>query len=349
MNLAREQFKTIDLSDPFFDSLKTDYAEFPTWFNKKAQDHAYVFRSDEDTIEGFLYLKVETDALSDTTPPLPARRRLKVGTMKINPHGTKLGERFLKKIFDHALVEGVDEIYVTAFQKHQALIALLAKYGFKQQAVKKSDNGKELVLVKEMLEEEEDSLARYPLVKLGGNRVYLLSLHPDWHTRLLPDSILKSEDASIVQDVSHSNSIHKVYLTAMHGVDALRPGDVLVIYRTTDGAGPAHYRSVVTSLCVVEDMRHIDSFASRQAFLDYCEPYSVFTRAELERFWKTKRYPFVFRFTYNFAFPKRVTRGAMIEDMGLSADVYWGFMRLTKKQLRTILAGAKLDEDLVVD
>lgn len=34
VNLEKVQFKTIDLSDPFFDSLKSDYLEFPNWFKK---------------------------------------------------------------------------------------------------------------------------------------------------------------------------------------------------------------------------------------------------------------------------------------------------------------------------
>lgn len=36
--LAYEQFKNIDLSDPFFDSLKADYEEFPTWFQKNQKN-----------------------------------------------------------------------------------------------------------------------------------------------------------------------------------------------------------------------------------------------------------------------------------------------------------------------
>lgn len=34
MNLEYIDFIDVDLDDPFFDSLKSDYQEFPDWFKK---------------------------------------------------------------------------------------------------------------------------------------------------------------------------------------------------------------------------------------------------------------------------------------------------------------------------
>lgn len=349
MTLLKEKFEDIDLADPFFDSLKADYAEFEEWFRRKGGEHAYVFRGESGLVEGFLYLKPESGPLSDVQPPLPAADRLKVGTLKINPHGTRLGERFIKKIFDHAVSENKTEVYVTIFEKHHALVSLFERYGFDRTATKTTANGVELVLVKAMGKVRTSLLQQYPLVKLGSQAVYLLSLQPQWHTRLLPDSILKTEDGSIVEDVSHSNSIHKVYLAAMTGMERLQTGDILLIYRTTDNLGAARFRSVATSVCVVEEYRSISSFASEGDFVRYCAPYSVFSQQELERFWTTKRFPHLVRFTYNFALPRRVTRGRMIDEMGFDGDAYWGFMPLTHEQFRAVLGAASLDEDLVVD
>lgn len=349
MNLIYRKFSEIDLSDLFFDSLKSDYEEFEDWFGRKANECAYVFYRDDGAIDGFLYLKIEKGAVDDVSPPLPPATRVKVGTLKINPHGTRLGERFLKKIFDHAIVRQVSEIYVTSFAKHQALVALFQRYGFVQQATKTTANGLELVLVKNMHEVSNDVLMSYPLVQVAGRSIYLLSLYPKWHTRLLPDSILKNEDASIVQDVSHTNSIHKVYLAGMRGMENLRPGDVILIYRTGDGAGPAHYRSVATSVCVLEEYRSIHSFSSRTDFLAYCSSYSVFTEQELGQFLEKKRYPHVLRFTYNIALPKRVTRGTMIEELGFDAGAYWGFMPLSYQQFASVLTAGGLDEGLIIN
>lgn len=349
MNLSYQRFNDINLDNPFFNSLKMDYNEFEEWFIKKAAEFAYVFAADDGSIQGFLYLKIENEALEDVDPPLPPAKRVKVGTLKINPHGTRLGERFLKKIFDHAVTQNADEIYVTVFEKHDALVKLFKRYGFRQKATKTTENGTELVLVKSMSNEGKSILGRYPLVKVGDQSIYLLSVYPQWHTRLLPDSILKNEDASIVQDVSHTNSIHKVYLAAMQGMEDLNAGDVVLIYRTTDGAGPAHYRSVATSVCVIEEYRNIYSFSSKEDFITYCSKYSVFEENELDKFWVRKKYPHILKFTYNFALPKRVTRGKMIEDLNFIADDYWGFMKLSPEQFRSVIRAGELNEGLIIN
>ena len=350
MNLERKQFKDLNLGDPFFDSLKADYVEFEQWFQKKADHWAYVFLDEADeSVQAFLYLKVEDGAVADVTPPLPAARRLKVGTLKINPHGTKLGERFLKKVFDHAVEDHTKQAYVTVFPKHTGIVTLFERYGFSKVGEKTTKNGTELVLLRDVLPNSGNILFDYPVVHFKGRHIYLLALYPIWHTRLLPDSILKNEDARIVQDISHTNSIHKVYLAAMPGMGQLERGDVLVIYRTSDNQGAAHYRSVATSICVVEEYRNIQSFKTETEFLGYCRPYSVFTEEELADFWRRKRYPHIIRFTYNVALTKRVNRKAMIEELGMDSEARWGFMPMTTQQLSGLLTRGEVDEGLVVD
>ncbi|WP_058499719.1 hypothetical protein [Legionella gratiana] len=348
VNLEKVQFKTIDLSDPFFDSLKSDYLEFPNWFKKKSEEFAYIFRNDSGLIDGFLYLKQESEAIPDVIPPLPPKQRIKVGTMKINAHGTKLGERFLKKIFDHAIFESVSEIYVTVFPHHTNLVTLFERYGFNCTAEKITQNGKELVLIKKMFGPYADIISNYPLINIAGQKIYLLSLYPKWHTRLLPDSILKGENSNVVQDISYTNSIHKVYLASMKGMDNLKKGDVLVIYRTNDNKGPARYRSVVTSICVLEEYKSIYEFKELEQFLAYCDPYSVFEKSELEDFWKNKKYTHIIRFTYNLALRKRIIRDDLINQIGLNEHDYWGFKPLTNEQFLEIIKRGEIDESLIV-
>lgn len=212
MPIGIRKFSAIDLADPFFDSLREDYSGFDAWFRKKGEESAYVFTTDEGALDGFLYVKFEKGSVDDVHPALPPRRRLKIGTFKINAHGTRLGERFLKKVFDHALAENVDELYVTVFPKHTALKRLFERYGFRQVATKGPTDMPEDVLMRELFPSEGSLEERYPLVRLSGQSAYSLSIYPKWHTRLFPDSILRNEDASIVEDISHTNRIHKVYL-----------------------------------------------------------------------------------------------------------------------------------------
>ena len=55
----RIKFSEINLNDPFFDSLKDDYIEFPEWFKKKCfqEEYSFVFK-DEAGIGAFIYLKI---------------------------------------------------------------------------------------------------------------------------------------------------------------------------------------------------------------------------------------------------------------------------------------------------
>ena len=82
-NLQYRQFADIDLDDPFFDTLKQSYREFPDWFRRKACERAYVFYGDRGLIDGFLYLKEEPAVINDCSPNLTTvyeKGWLKVGT-----------------------------------------------------------------------------------------------------------------------------------------------------------------------------------------------------------------------------------------------------------------------------
>lgn len=350
MNLETVTFGSLPLDAAFFDSLREDYPGFDAWFRRKAAEPAMISRdSSSSEIAGFLYLKVEEGPLTDIAPERPSARRLKVGTLKVTPHGTRLGERLVKKIFDRAAAEHVDEIYVTVFPKHTALIELFERYGFRDIGTKPGANGvAERVLARPLRHASSDPLVQYPGIT-RGSRCWLLGIYPEWHTKLFPDSKLHTEGPDIVRDVSHTNSIHKIYVCAMGDTSKVQRGDTLAIYRTNDGLGPAHYRSVVTSICVVEDCRDVRTWSSADAFAEECEKYSVFTADELRGFWKTRRYPTVLRFSYNLALPRRPTRGALIDQGVVRANDYAGFCSLSWASLEKILELASADAAVVVD
>lgn len=188
----------------------------------------------------------------------------------------------------------------------------------------------------------------YPFIKLSG-RNFLLSIYPMWHTRLFPESILNNEDDSLIEDVSYSNSIHKVYLAGMRGMENLRAGDNILIYRTSDQQGPARFRSVATSVCVIEDVRNIHEFSSLQEFKAYCGPLTVFTDSELTAMYAHKKYPIIIKFTYNFALNKRVIRNDLMTITGYTDSDYWGFMRLSDAHFRAILTAGEVNESLIVN
>jgi hypothetical protein len=348
-NIESKYFKDISLNDEFFDSLKTDYDEFTTWFNKKSSDDKHAFTLYEDNnLMAFLYLKIEEEIDKDIFPQLELKERLKVGTFKIDAHGTKLGERFIKKIFDVAVFKKIDEIYITMFEKHKGLINLLETFGFYKHGTKTNSNGIEFVFIKKLFNIKDDILKDYPIVQTEHKNKFVLSIMPKFHTMLFSDSILNNESVDILKDTSYTNSIHKIYICAMQGVQNFTNGDLVLIYRTNDGKSSARYRSVVTSICVIEEVLNINNFDTEEKFLKYCEPYSIFTVDELRGFYRTNKYPFIIKMTYNSAFRRRVTNGQLQDEFGISPD-YWGVFSVTDNQFNQIIKAGEVDESIIIN
>lgn len=350
-SLKYEKFSNIDISDDFFSSLKSDYAEFEEWFQRKAQDdaEAYVFFNSRNRLDGFLYLKREDQPDDKISPPLPGGLSVKVGTLKINAHGTKLGERFLKKAFDHAMIERADYMYVTIFEKHSGLISLIERYGFVLHGSKIGKNGIENVYVRELKTLTGDVAKDFPHFSIAGRKHYLLAIYPEYHSSFLPDSILNNENHDIVQDVSHTNSIHKVYISGISRTKVMKPGDTVAIYRTSDGKGKAFYRSVVSSIGVVEEVRQIKSFATESQFIKYTKPYSIFTTEQLKEYFTNKQRSYIIRFTYSAALKKRIIRGRLIEECNISTRTRWDFIALNETQIRWIAEKGEINESIIID
>lgn len=345
--LKLTKFKHLNINDPFFDSLKAGYHDFPVWFGRKSEEDLYIV-DDDGRVSGMIYLKDEIGPVTDVDPPLPDRRWMKVGTLKIEGRGTKLGERVLKKVFDTALDRNLDGIYVTVFDVHQDLIRLFERYGFKHHANKATDDGVEIVLVRDFSDTSGSTLSNYPLIKISDKKHWLLAVYPEYHSRLLPDSILTNESDEIVKDVSYTNTIHKIYIGGVP-LTRMSVGDTVVIYRTSDKKAPAYYRSVATSVGIVEEVKSRANFSSVDEFVRYASPHSVFTDEELaDKFNKSSRL-YTARFTYNAAFTKKMTRGRLLDEVGLSEQPRWDFRELSTHQLRDILRLGNVNERIVID
>ena len=200
LNVQKIQFGKIDLSDSFFQSLKDDYPGFDKWFLRKYDDEAYItINSKNGKLLSFLYLKIEDERenYSDINPVFQPKKRLKVGTFKVISNGFRLGERFLKIIFDNALKNKVDEIYVTIFDKsdeQKRLIALMEKWGFNYWGKKGGENVYVRQFAPNFLINNVNKT--YPYIS-ENNDIYIVPIYPEYHTELLPDSILNFKSICI--------------------------------------------------------------------------------------------------------------------------------------------------------
>lgn len=285
LSVKLKSFADINIDDHFFDTLRDDYngEEFNDWFLKKrAQDEkAYVFEL-KSKLYGFLYLKQEDldENYSDIIPKLSRKKRLKVGTFKIESTGFRLGERFLKIIFDTARALKVDEIYVTMFEEKRdevnALKGLMEQWGFYKHGMKK--NG-EIVLVKnlENYDGSKDIKYNFPLVK-DNMKQYFLPIYSNYHTDLFPDNILNNEDMRLYQkeNKAHQYAIEKIYLTGAPQIEA-KPGDMVLIYRVGDRK-PKSYSSVVTGVAIIEEIIKTENV---EQCIEICKNRSIFSPQEI--------------------------------------------------------------------
>lgn len=285
LSVKLKEFTDIDLNSHFFDTLREDYngVEFDRWFKRKAikNEKAYVFENEEG-MKGFLYLKTEdkNEKYEDILPKLPSKNRLKVGTFKIISTGFRLGERFLKIIFDNARSLHVDEIYVTLFENKREEVKQLKKFmeswGFRKWGYK--DNG-EAVLVKSMTDYNfnESPKFNYPLLK-NEIKYFFLPIYPQYHTDLFPDMILQNENMHLYKEnKAHRYALEKIYLSGAFDIKA-GSGDIVIIYRTGERY-PKRYSSVVTGIAVIEEIirtKDVDEC------IKICKDRSIFSEEEIK-------------------------------------------------------------------
>jgi len=345
--LKKIDFRQVDINDKFFDSFREDYQEFNDWFKKKENEIAYVCY-DNKVLSAFLYIKIEekSENYHQIQPVFEKKKRLKIGTLKVTNNGLKIGERFLKIIFDNALQHKVEELYVTVFDKRPEqlfLINTLLEWGFEYYGTKSTINGEEKVYTrsfgKNLPVNIEYPKLTYPFFSRDTNR-YIIKIEHQYHTELFPDSITTREQPKHYTDNEpHRNRISKVYIS--HSKDRnLKSGDIVVIYRIGE-LDPKKYHSTVTTICIVENI--IDNIQSFEDFFAICNKRTVISKKDLkDNFWdKYPNYrPFVINFLYAHSFPTPKPTLDDLNKLGIIPDIKnmsRGFIKLTKEQLNTLI------------
>ena len=212
---------------------------------------------------------------SDVVPPFEEKKRLKVGTFKIETTGLRLGERYLKIILDNARLRNVEEVYITLFETSDKLKALkdfLLKWGFKDHGHKITGSKKETVLVKKLdyYDPELNPRMNYPLIKENAKK-FILPIEPTYHTDLFPEAQLKTEKPNNNLE-AHRFAVQKVYVFSA-STNGAKPGDLVLIYRKGESY-PKKYSSVVTTIAIVHEIVYAKNI---EEYKMHCENRSVFT------------------------------------------------------------------------
>lgn len=344
--VKRVDFAEVNVNDPFFDTFRNDYTvpPFNSWFNKKADEPCYVCYSD-NTLTAFLYIKIEDEdeIYSDIVPGFQKKKRLKIGTLKVARNGYKIGERFLKIIFDNASQYKVDEIYVTIFKRRpeqEQLIDMLQEWGFIYHGTK---NGEELVYIrpfgKKLPANIQNPKFTFPFFSRDTDK-YIIKIEPQYHTELFPDSINTREDkAKYTENEPHRNRISKVYIS--HSQDRhLKSGDIILIYRMGETT-PKKYSSTITTICIVESV--IDNFRSFDDFFSACNKRTVIPKEDLQKSWWDKLpkiRPFVINFLCAHSLPTPKPTLNDLNILGIIPDIMnmpRGFIKITNDQFNSLI------------
>jgi len=238
--LERKPIYNLNLSDPFFDSLKEEYPEFDDWFKKIKREgrNCLVNYKDDGSIGALLVYKFEDEPI-DTTPKIPRKKRVKLSTFKVAQFGYKIGELFIKLSIDIAISNGVAEVYLTHFiQPDDRLVELITEYGFRH--VGTNSRG-EAIYMKQLFPEptEAKGLSPFDITKLyypsyydrADVKKFIVPILPQYHSRLFTN--YKDRQIELAESAGYfiveGNTIRKAYICNSR-IKRIAQGDLILFY-----------------------------------------------------------------------------------------------------------------------
>lgn len=209
----------LDLRDPIFASFRTDYPDFEGWFQSKAQQEQRTCWVVERSGQLAALCVVKEERAGNE---LGLREALKISSFKVAPEhsGQRLGEVLLRSVFQYAARQRFDHLYVTVYDRHTDLLALLETFGFTAMDALSPLN--ERILHKPLRPEVDPGPAPVtPLahhLRYGPPRLppeppatYIVPIQPKYHRLLFPDAEPQRQ-LPLEESRPYANAIRKAYL-----------------------------------------------------------------------------------------------------------------------------------------
>lgn len=302
----------LDIKDPIFSSVKEEYPEFEQWWKKISREgrYAWVYFKDDGYLGAILIPKIENEAI-DSDPPLPAKNRVKISTIKVSSTGYKIGELFVKMSIEFAIRNDIHEIYLTHFTRPQDdLVNLIEDFGFYKIAKK---NGEDIFIKKLVPDEDlelpiEIAKRFYPSFYDGRKvRKFIVPIRPEYHNKLFTESQWRQPFLFEYREpIIEGNTIKKAYLCHSK-IRKLSKGDILLFYRSID-------EKKLTSLGVIE--RLYNDVKDPDTILRYVGKRTVYTRSEVEEI--AKKPTKIILFKWHFHFENRLALSYLLGNNILS-------------------------------
>ncbi|MBU0589208.1 MAG: GNAT family N-acetyltransferase [Gammaproteobacteria bacterium] len=327
---------TPELLGAFFDSLRDGYDGFDDWFRRKARESrkAWVYRDETGVLGAICVYDVQTDEVVTDEGKRLDGKALKLCTFKVGQRvrGRKVGELFLKAAFRYATENACEHIFIHAdVDKHAYLVNLLVDFGFEDVG----PYGTDRVFVKRHPVNDPDTEGLsaleyvrrfYPHYQAGPQiQKFLVPIQQEFHRILFPDyQALQSQ--LFAPEGSVGNAIKLAYLC--HAASKqIRPGDVLLFYRSED-------EQAVTSLGVVDQFAVLSDAASIAAMVSRRTVYSI---NEIENMANRPTKVILFRLVKHFPEPASLKR--LLKE-GVVAGNIQSITKISDEAFSRVLASA---------
>ncbi len=342
--LKEVAFGSLSLDDSFFRTFIDEYKPYYfEWFKKKAFDPVYVARDKDGRIRALLKLKIESESenFKDILPVLPSVRWLKICSLKVDYSGQKLGERFMRIIFDKSLTEKVDGIYITIFAnspQRKRLIGMIQMWGFEFWGMK---NHKEEVYVRDMRKREMlGGVSLYPFSRKSLPS-YILPVEANFADLLVPVS---KDRNNLIDYEPFKNAIKKVLVLENSNV-MIPVGATLFFYRK----GKNEEESGFIASGIVDGLFH--SFDSEKDFLARCKKRSILSLDALHDYWtRFDGAPMVINFLHNYSFDKNEISQDRLTQACLKTESFMNMRptKLTPQQISILIQNTSYEKNIVI-
>lgn len=340
-----ENVYNLNINDPFFNSLKTDYVDFVDWFKKikKEGRKCWVYYKTNGTIGALLIYKVEDEPI-DSEPSFPKKKRLKICTFKVEHRGHKIGELFIKMSVECAIRNDLSEIYLTRFTKSvDDFVDLITEYGFQKRA--RNRRGED-VFIKEVMPERkklrpllpiEVSKNFWPNFYDGQNiNKFVVPIRPEYHERLFVE---KRSQVTLFEGagefIVEGNTIKKAYLCHSK-IKKISPGDILLFYRSRD-------KREIDSIGIVEEVHK--GLKDKDKIMRVVAKRTVYPINEIEKIAKKPTTVILFRWHFYLTKPLKLNE---LKQMDVLKGAPQSITRISHKHYVEIKKKGGIDERFTV-
>ncbi len=230
----------IDFSAPFFDSFRDDYPKFDEWSRKVKREHRSIWLIDGDESTPYAAVCIIKHESSEDYPAKNLefqKKVLKICSFKVasNFIGFGYGELLLKSVFEYANSNDFSYCYLTIFDKHVSLIALVQTFGFYRDII--NEQFRDVFYIKSfspnVLDSENLGSLEYN-IKFGPHIIhrekgntFIVPILSGFQKVLFPE--VEEQLSTLVGVNEAGNSLRKAYLSNS-SIKAIDAGSIILFY-----------------------------------------------------------------------------------------------------------------------